>query len=388
MSGIPAPLSDDPVALAQALIRCPSVTPHEGGALTLLEQTLKNIGFDTHRLTFGTAPEGPVENLFARIGTSSPHFCFAGHTDVVPSGALEGWSVDPFAAVIQNGLLIGRGANDMKSAIAAFVVAAAHYIKSGGKGSISFLITGDEEGPALYGTKPVLEWMQANDQIPDHCLVGEPTSAQYLGDMIKIGRRGSLNARITVSGAQGHVAYPHQADNPVTKLVNLLQDLKSQPLDNGADNFQPSNLEITTVDVGNTTENMIPALASARINIRFNTNHSGASLTKWLHDKITLHAPGAEIAVRVSGEPFYTAPGVLSGLLASAITAETSQTPELSTSGGTSDARFIAQYCPVIEFGLVGRTMHKVDEQTSVADIQTLTKIYGRLLHAYFGTAA
>jgi succinyl-diaminopimelate desuccinylase len=377
--------ANDPVVLAQALIRCPSVTPQEGGALTRLQEVLDSIGFTTHRLTFGMPPEGPVDNLFARIGTGAPHFCFAGHTDVVPSGPLAGWSVDPFAAEIQNGLLIGRGANDMKSAIAAFVVAAAHYIKSGGKGSISFLITGDEEGPALYGTKPVLDWMQANNHIPDHCLVGEPTSAQQLGDMVKVGRRGSLNARITINGAQGHVAYPHQADNPVTRLVQLFHAVKSHPLDAGADNFQPSNLEITTMDVGNTTENMIPATASGRINIRFNTHHSGASLTAWLHEKIAAHAPGADAHIRVSGEPFYTPPGVLSDIVCQAVTAETGRTPELSTSGGTSDARFIAHYCPVIEFGLVGRTMHKVDEQVPIADIHALTRIYGNILQTYFG---
>jgi succinyl-diaminopimelate desuccinylase len=378
------PLLTDPVALAQALIRCPSVTPHEGGALSLLEQVLAHFGFATHRLTFGTPPEGPVENLFARIGTSAPHFCFAGHTDVVPTGALDSWSVDPFAADIHNGLLVGRGAADMKSAIAAFVIAAARYIKSGGTGSISFLITGDEEGPALHGTKPVLEWMQANAHLPDHCLVGEPTSAQKLGDMIKVGRRGSLNARITVNGAQGHVAYPHQADNPVTKLVALLHALKSEPLDDGAPNFQPSNLEITTIDVGNATENMIPASAFGRINIRFNTHHSGASLGAWLHAKIAQYAPGADVQIRVSGEAFYTPPGLLSDIVSQSIKAETGRTADLSTSGGTSDARFISKYCPVVECGLVGQTMHKVDEQVAVEDILMLTKIYENILRSYF----
>ncbi len=381
-------LSENPVALAQALIRCPSVTPHESGALALLEDILSKLGFATHRLTFGTAPDGPVENLFARIGSGHPHFCFAGHTDVVPPGALDGWSVDPFAAEIQNGLLLGRGANDMKSAIAAFVIASARYISGGGAGSISFLITGDEEGPALYGTKPVLVWMQENDHIPDHCLVGEPTSAQTLGDMIKVGRRGSLNAHITVNGAQGHVAYPQQADNPITRLVKLLNDLKSHALDGGADNFQPSNLEITNIDVGNPTENLIPAQAHARLNIRFNTHHSGESLSQMIRQKVAAHGPSSDVTIRVSGEAFYTPPGLLSDIVVAACKRVTRQTPELSTSGGTSDARFISRYCPVVEFGLVGRTMHKVDEQVPVADIHALTDIYHAILHQYFASVA
>jgi succinyl-diaminopimelate desuccinylase len=384
----PESFLSDPVTLAQALIRCPSITPHEGGALALLEQVLKQIGFDTHRLEFGDAPEGPVDNLFARIGTGQPHFCFAGHTDVVPPGALDGWSVNPFAAEIQNGILVGRGANDMKSAIAAFVVAAARYIRAGGSGSISLLITGDEEGPALYGTKPVLEWMKDNHHIPDHCLVGEPTSAQMLGDMVKIGRRGSLNARITVNGAQGHVAYPDRADNPITRLVNLLTDLKSHALDEGAENFQASNLEITNFDVGNSTENLIPAQAHARLNIRFNTNHTGESLTQLIRQKANDHAPGCDVTVRVSGEAFYTPPGYLSDIICASILTHTHRKAELSTSGGTSDARFISRYCPVVEFGLVGRTMHKVDEQVPVADIHTLTDIYHDIITRYFARAA
>lgn len=379
---------NDPVALAQALIRCPSVTPHEGGALTLLEQLLSALGFATWRLPFGSAPDGPVDNLFARIGSGAPHFCFAGHTDVVPPGALAGWSVDPFAAEIRNGILVGRGANDMKSAIAAFVVAAARYIRSGGAGSLSLLLTGDEEGPALHGTKPVLDWMATHGHLPDHCLVGEPTSARHLGDMIKIGRRGSLNARITIRGAQGHVAYPHQADNPITRLVHLLDDLKSHPLDDGAENFQPSNLEITNIDVGNPTENLIPAEAQARLNIRFNPKHSGESLAQMIRQKTAHHAPASTVDIRVSGEAFYTPPGLVSGIVSDVIQQITGRTPELSTSGGTSDARFIARYCPVIEFGLVGQTMHKVDEMVPVADIATLCDIYHAILQTYFARAA
>jgi succinyl-diaminopimelate desuccinylase len=380
--------SQDAVALAQALIRCPSVTPHEGGALALLEKTLKAMGFETHRLVFGTAPNGPVDNLFARLGTAAPHFCFAGHTDVVPPGPLEGWSVDPFAAIIQNDILIGRGANDMKSSIAAFVSAAQHFIHTDFNGSISFLITGDEEGPAQFGTAPVLEWMQAHNHLPDHCLVGEPTSAQTLGDMAKIGRRGSLNAHITVNGAQGHVAYPDRADNPVTTLVRALEALKRTALDTGTTDFQPSNLEITTIDVGNPTENMIPAQAHARLNIRFNTLHSGASLSQHIRDKVDEYAPNSDISIRVSGEAFLSPPSLLSDIVVSAVQEVTGRTPDLSTTGGTSDARFISTYCPVIEFGLVGRTMHKADEQVPVADIITLQTIYQHMLSSYFGRVA
>jgi succinyl-diaminopimelate desuccinylase len=356
--------------------------------LALLERLLRHIGFDTHRLVFGNAPEGPVDNLFARVGTGNPHFCFAGHTDVVPPGVLAGWSVDPFAAVIENDILVGRGANDMKSAIAAFVVAAARYIRAGGSGSISMLITGDEEGPAVYGTKPVLAWMKDNYHIPDHCLVGEPTSAQTLGDMVKVGRRGSLNAQITINGAQGHVAYPDRADNPITRLVQLLADLKSHPLDDGAENFQPSNLEVTNLNVGNPTENLIPAQAQARLNIRFNTKHSGESLAELLRRKANDHAPGSEVLVRISGEAFYTPPGFLSDIVCAAIRTHTQRTPQLSTTGGTSDARFISRYCPVVEFGLVGRTMHKVDEQVPIADILALADIYHDIVGRYFARAA
>jgi succinyl-diaminopimelate desuccinylase len=373
------------VALAQALIRCPSVTPHEGGALALLEKTLKAMGFETHRLVFGAAPNGPVDNLFARLGTAHPHFCFAGHTDVVPPGPLEGWSVDPFAAIIQNDILIGRGANDMKSSIAAFVSAVQHFMRTDFNGSISFLITGDEEGPAQFGTAPVLEWMKAHNHLPDHCLVGEPTSAQTLGDMAKIGRRGSLNAHITVNGAQGHVAYPDRADNPLTKLVRALEVLKRAPLDAGTDDFQPSNLEITTIDVGNQTENMIPAHACARLNVRFNTLHSGVTLAQYIRETFNEHAPKADISIRVSGEAFLSPPSLLSDIVVSSIKTVTGLTPELSTTGGTSDARFISNYCPVIEFGLVGRTMHKADEQVPIADIMTLQTIYQHMLSSYFG---
>jgi succinyl-diaminopimelate desuccinylase len=375
----------DPISLAQELIRCPSVTPHEGGALALLESVLENMGFQTHRLIFGHAPDGPVDNLFARIGTTKPHFCFAGHTDVVPPGPLEGWTVDPFAALIQNDILVGRGANDMKSSIAAFVSAVSDFLSNDFSGSLSFLITGDEEGPAQFGTAPVLQWMQANGHIPDHCLVGEPTSANILGDMAKIGRRGSLNAHITVNGAQGHVAYPDRAENPITKLVCALEELKREPLDSGTEDFQPSNLEITTIDVGNPTENMIPAQAKARINIRFNTLHSGGSLSEKISRIFERHAPGAEISIRISGEAFITPKCILSDIVIASVSNIMSRTPELSTTGGTSDARFISKYCPVIEFGLVGRTMHKADEQVAVADILHLRDIYTDILLRYFG---
>lgn len=386
-------LSDplDPVTLAAQLVRCPSVTPVDAGALDLVSQELDSLGFTIHRLVFGDAPDGPVENLFARLGTSGPHLCFAGHTDVVPPGALDAWSLDPFAGQIDQGFLVGRGAADMKGAIAAFLVALRRYLteakQTGGfTGSISLLITGDEEGPARHGTEPTLTWMEAHGDVPDHCLVGEPTCAHTLGDMIKIGRRGSLNATLTVHGIQGHVAYPDRADNPITRLMAILTELKHKPLDSGSDFFDPSNLEVTNLDVGNPTENLIPAKASARLNIRFNDQHSGASLTQWLQEVIARHAPRHDLTLRVSGEAFLTPPGPLSDLVSAAVTAVTRRTPALSTTGGTSDARFIRRLCPVIEFGLVGESMHKADEKAAVADIQALTDIYTEVLRRYFAS--
>ena len=383
----------DPVALAQRLIACASVTPADAGAQELLAGALAGLGFRVERLIFGGPPDGPVTNLFATIGSSddggAPHFAFAGHTDVVPVGDPSAWSVDPFAGSIIDDRLIGRGANDMKGAIAAFVAAAADHVGQARPGRLSLIITGDEEGPATFGTAPMLDWMVAHDLVPDLCLVGEPTSAVRLGDMIKIGRRGSLNVWITVNGVQGHVAYPQRADNPLTRLVAILAALQARNLDDGNAWFQPSNLEITDVSVnagaGNPATNMTPAMASARLNIRFNDSHAGADLADWVHGVVADHAPGADIVIKISGEAFLTEPGDFSALVAAAVTDVTGLTPELSTSGGTSDARFIRRLCPVVEFGLPGATMHKTDESVAVADIGALTAIYAGVLARVFG---
>jgi succinyl-diaminopimelate desuccinylase len=372
----------NPVPLAQQLIRCPSVTPTDAGAIDVLARALEELGFTCHRLTFGGPPDGPVENLFATIGSGGPHFAFAGHTDVVPEGS--GWSVDPYAGEIANGLLVGRGAADMKGALAAMVSAAAAHLARGAPGRLSFLITGDEEGPATHGTDELLRWMEANGQRPDMCLVGEPTSVRQLGDMMKIGRRGSLNAWITVNGAQGHVAYPDRADNPIRRLVQILAELQARILDTGTDWFSASNLEVTDLEVGNPATNVIPAQAKARLNIRFNDTHRGEDLARWIEETVAAHAASAELLIRISGEAFLTAPGALSSLVAQAVEAETGLSPELSTSGGTSDARFIRRMCPVVEFGLPGQSMHKVDEQAAVADIEALARIYDRVLRAVF----
>ncbi|WP_419729402.1 succinyl-diaminopimelate desuccinylase [Lichenicola sp.] len=375
----------DPLALAQALIRCPSVTPDDAGAQAVLADALRRIGFTVTSLPFGEA--GSVTpNLFARIGTGAPHVCFAGHTDVVPAGDAS-WQDDPFGGMVRDNVLYGRGACDMKGAIAAFVAASATWLDRGKgalSGSISLLVTGDEEGPARDGTVRVLDWMAANRQIPDFCLVGEPTNPGVLGEMIKIGRRGSLNAHIVVPGIQGHVAYPHRADNPVHRLLALLAELTTRPLDGGTDHFEPSSLQVTSIDVGNKATNVIPAQAEARVNIRFNDQHTGASLTAMLHEACERQAPEARLDIRVSGEAFRTEPGPLVEALVTAIEARTGRRPKLDTGGGTSDARFIAHHCPVAEFGLVGETMHKADECVPVDDLQALSGIYldllGRLL--------
>ncbi len=372
----------DSVTLARSLIRCPSVTPADAGAIGVMAHMLGSLGFTCHRLRFGEAPDDPVENLFATIGQGAPHFAFAGHTDVVPEG--QGWSVDPFGGEIENGILVGRGAADMKSALAAMVTAAAHHVGRGAKGTLSFLITGDEEGPAIHGTDALLRWMAEQGHRPDMCLVGEPTSAHQLGDMMKIGRRGSLNAWLTVHGAQGHVAYPDRADNPIPRLLAILTELQARTLDEGTQWFSPSNLEVTDIMVGNPASNVIPAAARARLNIRFNDSHRGPDLADWIRRTVAAHAASAEVEIRISGEAFLTAPGELSALVAKAVEAETGRSPELSTTGGTSDARFIRRMCPVVEFGLPGQSMHKVDEQASVADIEALARIYDRVLQAVF----
>lgn len=378
----------DAVDLARDLIRCPSVTPAEGGALDQLQQTLEGLGFDCHRLNFADTGTPDVDNLYARYGADGPNFCFAGHTDVVPTGPLEEWSAEPFAAEVRDGYLYGRGAVDMKSAIAAFVAATARVMDKGLlAGSVSLLITGDEEGPAINGTRKMLDWLRARDERIDVCLVGEPTNPSQIGDMMKIGRRGSMNSILTVHGAQGHVAYPHLADNAAHRLVRMLAALTRDPLDEGNEHFQPSSLQITSIDIGNPTENVIPGTAEARFNIRFNDMHTSASLAEWLHQTLDAAASGPDrydLSIRVSGESFLFPPGDFSELIGGSIEAVTGRRPELSTTGGTSDARFIKDYCPVAEFGLVSQTMHKVDERCSLDDIRTLTEIYETILSRFF----
>ncbi|TZG29173.1 succinyl-diaminopimelate desuccinylase [Sphingomonas montanisoli] len=371
-------MSLDPIALAERLIACPSVTPADAGAMGVLAHVLEGIGFTVHRFAAGEAPDGPIENLFAMRGHGAPHFAFAGHTDVVPAG--EGWSADPFVPAIRGDLLYGRGAVDMKGAIAAFVAAADRVSEH--HGTLSLIITGDEEGPATYGTVALIDWMAARGIRPDLCLVGEPTSTHRLGDMVKIGRRGSVNIWIEVPGTQGHVAYPHLADNPVPRLIAALDALAKLHLDDGNDWFQPSNLEITTVDVGNGATNLIPGAARARINIRFNDEHRGVDLIARVEAIVKAHAPTANVRGIVSGESFVTKPGALSTLVADAIRERTGIDPELSTTGGTSDARFLSRLCPVVEFGLPNATMHKLDEAAAVADIEALADIYADIIRA------
>ena len=368
----------DPVALTRALIRCRSVTPADGGAQALLATWLAALGFQVTPLPFGSTP-----NLFARLGAARPLFCFAGHTDVVPEGAAA-WTAPPFAAELRDGMLIGRGACDMKGAIAAFIAAVARRGRAG-RGSLALLITGDEEGPATDGTVRVLEWMEAEGQIPDFCLVGEPTNPSALGEVVKIGRRGSLNARITAHGTQGHVAYPQRADNPVHRLVGALAELIAAPLDAGTPWFEPSSLQVTSIDVGNPATNVIPSQAEARLNIRFNDRHTGATLEAWLRAALARHGGRFDLAVTVSGEAFLTRPGADVDRLVAAIARVTGRPPRLDTGGGTSDARFIARYCPVAEFGLVGATMHQQDERVPVAELQALTDIYGAILADFLG---
>jgi succinyl-diaminopimelate desuccinylase len=371
--------SIDALALAQALIRRPSVTPKDAGALDVLEAVLKELGFTIHRLPFGE-----VDNLYARRGEGAPHFCFAGHTDVVPVG--EGWKADPFAAEVRDGLLYGRGAADMKSAIAAFVAAAGRTTLS--KGSISLLITGDEEGVAVDGTVKLLEWLKARGEKIDHCVVGEPTSAAQAGDTLKIGRRGSINFRVTVTGVQGHVGYPQKAKNPIPVLAELITQFAAHKLDKGTEHFDPSTLAFTTVDVGNAATNVIPGEAHAAFNIRFNDRHTPDSLTNWVSDRATRVAQQSGCAITVSaqtsGVAFLTAPGKFTQLVSDTVASVTGQAPFFSTSGGTSDARFIKDVCPVVELGLAGTTMHKADECVPVAEIGALTDIYAALLQAYF----
>ncbi len=368
----------DPLPLAQSLIRCASVTPMDAGAQDVVSAILSRLGFAVQRLRFGE-----IDNIFARLGAEGPHLCFAGHTDVVPVGS-EKWRFDPFGGEVRDGMLYGRGACDMKGAIAAFIAGVAQYLHTRVPGgSISFLITGDEEGAAVDGTVKVLEWMQTNGQVPDFCLVGEPTCPVSLGDMVKIGRRGSVNMRIKVHGTQGHVAYPHRADNPVHRLVLALGALTSSPIDAGTAWFEPSTLQVTTIDVGNGAMNVIPASATAVLNIRFNEAHSGASLTAWVRATLDRYAERYNLDASISGESFLTEPSPQVDILRCAIKRASGIEPKLDTGGGTSDARFIANYCPVAEFGLVGATMHQTDERVPVAELRDLAVIYQDIIAAF-----
>ncbi|MDB5688267.1 MAG: succinyl-diaminopimelate desuccinylase [Sphingomonas bacterium] len=370
------PPSIDPVDLAARLIACRSVTPADGGAMAVIAAALEEQGFTVHRFAAGGPPDGPIENLFASRGCGGPHLAFAGHSDVVPPG--EGWTDDPFTPTIRGGLLYGRGAVDMKGAVAAFIAAASRVPDH--PGTVSLILTGDEEGPATHGTVAVMDWMAERGIRPDLCIVGEPTSSARLGDTIKIGRRGSVNFQIDVPGTQGHVAYPHLADNPVTRLIRILDELGRWQLDEGNAWFQPSNLEVTDIEVGNPASNVIPARAQSRINIRFNDLQTGRMLVDRVTAVVARHAPAATVQARISGEAFLTEPGALSHLVAAAIHDETGVDPELSTSGGTSDARFLVRLCPVVEFGLVNATMHKLDEAVAVSDLEALTAIYAGVI--------
>ena len=387
-----SPPPADPVALARDLLRCPSVTPAEGGALALLERVLKGAGFAVHRVTFAEPGTPPVENLFARIGDEKPNICFAGHTDVVPPGDPASWSHPPFGGDIAGDVLYGRGAVDMKGAVACAVAASLDHLAAHGgrpKGSISFLITGDEESIAVNGTIKLLQWAAERGERFDHSILGEPSNASSIGDTIKVGRRGSLNGTLVITGKQGHVAYPQLADNPVRGLVALMSALMAAPLDHGSAHFDASNLEFTSIDIGNTVVNLIPGEARARFNIRFNDCHSQTSL-KTLIERLAADAARERVKWRIDWEPsnadsFFTGPSPFLDLVVAAIKEVTGQAPKLSTTGGTSDARFIKDYCPVLEFGLVGATMHQVDERTAVADLATLTAVYRKILDRYFG---
>jgi succinyl-diaminopimelate desuccinylase len=372
------------VLLAQRLVQCPSVTPREGGALDLLEAELTAMGCACTRLPFGEAEER-VDNLFARWGTGGPHFAFAGHTDVVPPGDTAAWTHDPFSGEIVDGRLHGRGAADMKGGVAAFVAATARFLETPPQqGSISFLITGDEEGDAINGTTRMVDWVRDNDQVPDMCLVGEPTNVSEMGDVIKNGRRGSLSCKLTVTGIQGHVAYSHLADNPLTHLLAMLAPVNGCELDGGTEFFDPSTANVTSIDVGNKAGNVIPASATAQFNIRFNTEHSADSLIGWLEEHFDRVGGTWEAHWKATAHPFLTPPGQLTDMIADATEKIVGRRPKLSTNGGTSDARFITNICPVAEFGLVGRTMHKIDEQVAVEDIDSLTDIYTHILNSFF----
>tara|TARA_Y100001978_G_scaffold202870_1_gene225494 strand:+ start:192 stop:1367 length:1176 start_codon:yes stop_codon:yes gene_type:complete len=377
----------NPVELSQRLIRCPSVTPHEGGALDELQNVLEGLGFHCQRLLFSEEGTPDVDNLYARLGDMRPNFCFAGHSDVVPPGDRDGWGEDPFSGVIIDGKLFGRGSSDMKSAIASFVSAAHRYILKFDEelpGSISLLITGDEEGPAINGTTKVLDWMSNNNEVIDACIVGEPTNPDYLGQMIKIGRRGSFTGWLTVIGVQGHTAYPHLAENPLSKLVKMLEPLAEEQLDQGTEYFPPTTAAISSIDTGNSASNVIPQKVTASFNIRFNDSRTAEDIEKWLRAHFDSVGGNYTLETACSSNAFITEPGALSDDLVSAVKAVVGTHPEMSTTGGTSDARFIRKFCPVVEFGVVGKTMHKLNEHVEVKDVELLTDIYTELLDRFF----
>lgn len=376
----------DPVELAQALMRCPSVTPADAGALDVLQQALEGLGFACHRLPFEEAGAERVDNLYARLGSAGPNLCYAGHTDVVPPGDPADWSVDPFSATVKDGWLTGRGAADMKASIACWTAAVSRFLEKRPDfgGSLSLLITGDEEAAAINGTRKVLGWLKERGERLDACLVGEPTSVERVGDMVKIGRRGSLTGDLVVQGVQGHTAYPHLADNPAHRLVELLALLTVEALDQGSEHFQPSTLQVTTIDIDNPASNVIPAQACARFNVRFNDLHSGTSVENWVRERIKRVGGRIELSVRVSGESFLTEPGHLSDVVSAAVATVTGEAPELGTTGGTSDARFIKDACPVVELGLQNATAHKVDERVRVDDVHRLAEIYAQAIERFF----
>ncbi len=372
------------IQLAQDLVRCPSVTPAEGGALDLMQDELSNLGFDCTRLPFGRGV-ARIDNLFARRGTSGPHFAFAGHTDVVPAGDLKKWQHDPFSGVLRDGKLFGRGAADMKGGVAAFVAAVAEFIQhTPDAGSISLIITGDEEADADFGTVKMVDWIKFNQHVPDVCVVGEPTNPNQIGDVIKNGRRGSLSCHLQIDGTQGHVAYPHLADNPITRLLAMLEPVNGTELDGGNEYFDPSTANVTSIDTDNAAGNVIPAMVTAKFNIRFNTNYESDDLIGWLEEHFERVGGPWHATWRTSAEPFVTPVGTLTDLMQGAVETVTGQKPILSTSGGTSDARFITTICPVVEFGLVGKTMHQIDEHVHVADIDQLAKVYHEVLVQFF----
>ena len=377
----------NPIELSQRLIRCPSVTPDEGGALDELQNVLEELGFRCQRLLFSESGTPDVDNLYARLGDRGPNFCFAGHSDVVPPGDRDEWGEDPFSGVVIDGKLFGRGSADMKSAIASFISAVQRYKSNVGEeipGSISLLITGDEEGPAINGTIKVLDWMSKNNELIDACIVGEPTNPDHLGQMIKIGRRGSFTGWLTVTGVQGHTAYPHLAENPLSKLVKMLEPLAEEQLDQGTEYFPPTTVAISSIDTGNSATNVIPQKVTASFNIRFNDSRTAEDLEEWLRAHFDSVGGSYQLETACSSNAFITEPGALSEDLISAIKDVVGSSPEMSTTGGTSDARFIRKYCPVVEFGIVGKTMHKINEHVEIKDVELLTDIYTELLDRFF----